>query len=259
MAVEQVAEDPAQTRGIGRVAARRPAHATQDGTSAGETGAGRLHGLVLTGLIVLLALLIAVPLLVAAFRQSAAPALSLPPATTPSRSPSQPAGLAPSLPGQPTALPVPAPLGEAPSLPPGPVPANGPVVANGPVRPPAAAPPAGKVAPAPAPPVASPLTAHYSTDQNSLLGLTGYQGKVVVANPGTVPVTGWRVTLTLPAGETVSNVSGAKAQQSGSTVTFTPLDPGTVPGRANVSFTFQVGGLLAGQPTDCRIDSRPCS
>jgi hypothetical protein len=253
MAVEQVTENVTHT---GRV--RRPAHATPQATPADETGPGRRHGLVLTGLIVLLALLIAVPLLVAAFGQSGPPSLSLPPATTPSRAVIQPSSVAPSLPEQPVVLPVPPPAGAAPSLPAGPALASAPVLATGQVGPPAPNAPPAAPAPAPAPPVASPLTAHYSTVDSGLLGLAGYQGKVAVANPGTVPVTGWRVTLTLPDGS-VSGVKGAKAQRSGSTVTFTPLDAGTVPGHASVSFTFQVDGLLAGPPSDCRIDGRPCS
>jgi hypothetical protein len=109
--------------------------------------------------------------------------------------------------------------------------------------------------------VAKPLTAGYETVAHTgLLGLTGYQGQVTINNPGQVTVSGWTVTISLPAGETVNGATGAAYSQHGTTVTFTPSGgTGTVPAGGSVRFTFSVGGVLAGDPTGCAIDGRSCA
>jgi hypothetical protein len=105
----------------------------------------------------------------------------------------------------------------------------------------------------------APLTARYATIGQNVLGLSGYTGQVRIANPGTGLVSGWQVVITLPNGATVANPSGAQAQQNRGTVTFTPTDDTRdVGGGASVEFTFDVTGLLAGPPTGCAIDGRPC-
>ena len=111
-----------------------------------------------------------------------------------------------------------------------------------------------------APPPAADLVASYTREANTgLLGLTGYRGKVSVANRGQGAADGWTVTLSLPAGQRVDSVAGASAEQSGQLVTFTPLEgqAEVAPG-GSVSFTFEVPGLLAGEPTGCAINGRPC-
>jgi hypothetical protein len=57
----------------------------------------------------------------------------------------------------------------------------------------------------------------------------------------------------------VDSVQGADARQEGELVTFTPLAGRTevAPG-GSVAFTFEVPGLLAGEPTGCAINGRPC-
>jgi hypothetical protein len=106
---------------------------------------------------------------------------------------------------------------------------------------------------------AAPLHAAYETVSTGLLGLTGYRGQVSLSNPGQVDVSGWTVTISLPSGEHVTDVSGARYRQSGTLVTFTPTgDTQTVPARGSTRFTFVVTGLLASQPTGCAIDNRPC-
>jgi hypothetical protein len=154
----------------------------------------------------------------------------------------------------------PAPSGPAPS---------GPAVAtpNPPGRPdasadpsasPSASPP-GSPPPTTAAPGATPLTARYATIRQNGLGLSGYTGQVRISNPGSGPVSGWQVVITLPNGATVADTSGAQAQQSQRTVTFTPTDATRdVEGGGAVEFTFDVTGLLAGPPTGCAIDGRPC-
>lgn len=124
--------------------------------------------------------------------------------------------------------------------------------------------PGGGVSPTPegssAPPAAADLVARYSREANTgLLGLTGYRGKVVISNSGKGAADGWTVTLSLPAGQKVDGVEGADARQEGDVVTFTPLaGRGEVAAGASVTFTFDVPGLLAGEPTGCAVNGRPC-
>jgi hypothetical protein len=119
---------------------------------------------------------------------------------------------------------------------------------------PSASPPPTTAAPEP-----GPLSARYATIRQNVLGLSGYTGQVRIANPGSDLVSGWQVIITLPDGATVADISGARAQQRRGTVTFTPTDATRdVDGGATVEFTFDVTGLMAGQPTGCAIDGRPC-
>ncbi len=108
---------------------------------------------------------------------------------------------------------------------------------------------------------AAPLTATFTRSANTVpLGLTGYRGTVRIANPGGQAVQGWTVTIVLPGENPVTRVQGAAVQQSGSTVVFTPADgTGLVPAQGEVTFSFRVDGVLAGEPTACEIDGRPCS
>jgi hypothetical protein len=134
-------------------------------------------------------------------------------------------------------------------------------------RPPATPGPSGSAGPSagpdpsgPASPGPARLVARYATVERGALGLGGYTGQVSISNPGDAGVVGWQVILTLPSGATVDDASGARATQSGRTVTFTPTDATRdVGGGATVEFTFTVSGLLAGQPTGCAIDGHPCS
>jgi len=121
----------------------------------------------------------------------------------------------------------------------------------------------GGVAPTPeatARPAVADLVASYSREANTgLLGLTGYRGKVSITNRGKGTASGWTVTLSLPAGQKVDSVEGADARQEGELVTFTPLaGRGEVAAGGTAVFTFDVPGLLAGEPTGCAINGRPC-
>ncbi|GAA0726493.1 hypothetical protein GCM10010199_38100 [Dactylosporangium roseum] len=104
-----------------------------------------------------------------------------------------------------------------------------------------------------------PLTARFARGND---GLAGYPATIAVTNPGTVPVTGWTVTLTLPRSTlTVTDVSGATVTRDGAVWTFVP-DSGTaqVGGGRSVTVSFRVNGaaLLDATPTACTVDGRPC-
>lgn len=111
------------------------------------------------------------------------------------------------------------------------------------------------------PTAAADLHATYARAANTgLLGLGGYRGEVTIRNEGAGAARGWKVTLSLPAGLKVSEASGAEFAQDGALVTFTAEDgAGRVPPGGSVVFTFDVPGLLAGEPTGCAIDGRPCA
>jgi hypothetical protein len=114
----------------------------------------------------------------------------------------------------------------------------------------------------PSPPlVPAALTAVYATVGGAgPLGLTGYRGRLTISNPGQVTVTGWTVTVKLPSGASVTAANGAEFTQQDKTVTFSPAaGAAAVPGRGSVQFTFDVASVLTDAPTDCTIDSRPCT
>ncbi|MEH1125880.1 cellulose binding domain-containing protein [Micromonospora sp. CPCC 206061] len=112
-----------------------------------------------------------------------------------------------------------------------------------------------------APVAAADLHASYARAANTgLLGLGGYRGEVTVRNEGAGAARDWQVTLSLPAGLEVSGASGAQFAQDGTLVIFTPEDgAAAVPPGGSVAFTFDVPGLLAGEPTGCAIDGRACA
>ncbi|MFG1754172.1 glycosyl hydrolase family 18 protein [Streptosporangium sandarakinum] len=90
--------------------------------------------------------------------------------------------------------------------------------------------------------------------------LTGTQGKFVVSNPGSTPVTGWSITFDLPAGVTVSGAQNATTSQTGTRVKLTPaFYINTVRAGGNTepySPTFTLSS--AAQPTSCTINGANC-
>jgi hypothetical protein len=105
------------------------------------------------------------------------------------------------------------------------------------------------------------LTARYATEAGSV-SLVSYRGVVVIGNPGSAPVDGWTLVITLPRPTlTVTEVVGADASQNGAVWTFVPLS-GTrrVPARGSVTIRFKVGGTTPGTaPHSCRINTAACT
>ncbi len=259
---------PTPGRTVGRAAVGGPVTPVElDGA---KPAAAPWRKRIIVGL-VLVALAVGLPVILAATRPTGPIALPLPPGlATPITGGGGPGPLVPPPPGP--ATPDPSGTGPGtgdptapgsdgvPGVPGGPGVPGAPNPAAPAARTQAPAPGTSAVPPVPAP-VAKPLTAGYETVAHTgLLGLTGYQGQVTIRNPGQVAVSGWTVTISLPAGETVNGATGAAYSQHGTTVTFTPSGgTGTVPAGGSVRFTFGVGGLLAGDPTGCAIDGRGCA
>jgi hypothetical protein len=166
----------------------------------------------------------------------------------------QPGGGPDQLPGAGPAMP-----GGQPGLVPG-APAGTDPTADAPgSRPSATAPVEGTAGPDPTVP-APVLTARMTTSGLPLV--LGRAATVTVSNPGPGSATGWVVTADV-ADQAVSNVSGAAYHRDGSVAIFTPLAAGELAAGGTVEFSFEVtapvlGMLGASDPTDCRIDGRPC-
>jgi uncharacterized protein YndB with AHSA1/START domain len=87
---------------------------------------------------------------------------------------------------------------------------------------------------------------------------SGFTGELTVTNTGTRPARGWSVVVTLPAGAGLTTVRSATAAQSGTTVTFTSRNAGSLPAGRSVTIEFQVRGDGATGPTGCRVGGDPC-
>lgn len=132
--------------------------------------------------------------------------------------------------------------------------------------PPVGGSPDGTIAPSapdsdPSPTSGSPprLTGRYLGEDGTL---TGYPARVTISNPGSVPVDGWTVRITLPRRTlAVSGVHGATVTQDGAVWTFTPTDQTReVPAGGAVEVRFRVNGTpIDSTPTNCTVDGDPCT
>ncbi|MEV0971311.1 glycosyl hydrolase family 18 protein [Microtetraspora glauca] len=102
--------------------------------------------------------------------------------------------------------------------------------------------------------------AHAAARLTAAFTLTGNQGKFVVSNPESAPVTGWSIQFDLPAGVTVSNPQNATTTQTGTRVKLTPaFYINTVRANGNTepySPTFTLSSPA--QPTSCLINNANC-
>ncbi|MGW2384932.1 cellulase family glycosylhydrolase [Streptomyces sp. NPDC001658] len=89
----------------------------------------------------------------------------------------------------------------------------------------------------------------------------GFQGEIAVRNTGTAAVTGWKLGFTFADGQTVTNMWGGTATQSGGTVNVTPASyTNTIPVGGSVSVGF-IGtkGATNAAPTAFTLNGAPCS
>jgi hypothetical protein len=113
--------------------------------------------------------------------------------------------------------------------------------------------PAGSGVPASA--AAAPLRAVHSV---TATGPVSYSSQITITNPGPAAADGWLVSFTPSLLNTaVTAADGAKFEQLGNVVTFTPeASTRVVPPGGTVSFVFVVTGPPG--PAECSIDARPC-
>jgi hypothetical protein len=131
-------------------------------------------------------------------------------------------------------------------------------------QPPAATGPPWRPPPAEEPqptPTAPRLTARLSGGGEWITdGLIGYGGTVRLDNSGRRAATGWRVTVTVPAGNPVEADGPVSVTRDGDRVTFAPGGPGAeVPPGGSFTFTFRIGGVLPAPPDGCTVNGHTCS
>uniref|UniRef100_UPI00403FFB89 cellulase family glycosylhydrolase n=1 Tax=Streptomyces sp. SS7 TaxID=3108485 RepID=UPI00403FFB89 len=89
----------------------------------------------------------------------------------------------------------------------------------------------------------------------------GFQGEIVLGNPGTAAINGWRLAFAFADGQTVTNMWGGTATQSGGAVTVAPASyTTTVPvgGSVTVGFIGAKGGTNTA-PTAFTLDGTACT
>ncbi|MBX9395056.1 cellulase family glycosylhydrolase [Streptomyces sp. TRM72054] len=89
----------------------------------------------------------------------------------------------------------------------------------------------------------------------------GFQGEVVIRNTGTTPLDGWTLSFTFTDGQTITNMWGGAASQTGGTVTVTPASyTSTIPAAGSVTVGF-VGarGATNTAPTAFTLNGADCA
>ncbi|WP_326670672.1 cellulase family glycosylhydrolase [Streptomyces canus] len=88
----------------------------------------------------------------------------------------------------------------------------------------------------------------------------GFQGEIAIRNTGTSAVSGWNLAFTFANGQTVSNMWGGTAAQSGGSVTVTPASyTQTIPAGGSVTVGF-IGskGATNAAPTAFTLNGAAC-
>jgi uncharacterized protein YndB with AHSA1/START domain len=100
------------------------------------------------------------------------------------------------------------------------------------------------------------LAGTYRTEKQEL---SGYEGSITITNDTSAPVDGWSATLRMPLLTlVVYDVENAVLTQTGTNVTFTPIDANrTVAPGQSIVVRFQVRGV--GAPTECAVDGNTCA
>ncbi|ANS63452.1 secreted beta-mannosidase [Streptomyces lincolnensis] len=89
----------------------------------------------------------------------------------------------------------------------------------------------------------------------------GFQGEIAIRNTGTAALTGWKLGFTFANGQTVTNMWGGTATQSGGTVAVTPASyTNTIPAGGSVTVGF-IGtkGATNAAPTAFTLNGATCS
>ncbi|MFI9172770.1 cellulase family glycosylhydrolase [Streptomyces lincolnensis] len=89
----------------------------------------------------------------------------------------------------------------------------------------------------------------------------GFQGEIALRNTGTAALTGWKLGFTFANGQTVTNMWGGTATQSGGTVAVTPASyTNTIPAGGSVTVGF-IGtkGATNAAPTAFTLNGATCS
>ncbi|WP_458247885.1 cellulase family glycosylhydrolase [Streptomyces sp. MAI_2237] len=89
----------------------------------------------------------------------------------------------------------------------------------------------------------------------------GFQGEIKIGNPGTAAVNGWKLGFAFADGQTVSNMWGGTAAQSGGAVTVTPASyTTTIPAGGSVTVGFIASkGTTNTAPTGFTLNGSTCT
>ncbi|WP_416984888.1 cellulase family glycosylhydrolase [Streptomyces sp. T028] len=89
----------------------------------------------------------------------------------------------------------------------------------------------------------------------------GFQGEILLGNPGTAAINGWKLVFAFADGQTVSNMWGGTPTQSGGTVTVAPASyTSTIPAGGSVTVGF-IGakGTTNTAPTAFTLNGSTCT
>ncbi|MEU6251517.1 cellulase family glycosylhydrolase [Streptomyces sp. NPDC047043] len=89
----------------------------------------------------------------------------------------------------------------------------------------------------------------------------GFQGEIKIGNPGTAAINGWELAFTFADGQTVSNMWGGTATQSGGAVSVAPAAyTSTIPAGGSVTVGFIAGkGSTNTAPTGFTLNGSSCT
>jgi uncharacterized protein YndB with AHSA1/START domain len=123
----------------------------------------------------------------------------------------------------------------------------------------AAQPVAGRASPTAAVSVVAVVSGLAGTYRTERQYVSGYEGSITITNPTNSPVNGWSATLRMPLLTLiVYDVENAVLAQTGTNVTFTPVDAArTVAPGQSIVVRFQVRGV--GEPNRCTVDGNTCA
>lgn len=89
----------------------------------------------------------------------------------------------------------------------------------------------------------------------------GFQGEIVISNTGAAALSGWSLAFTFTAGQTVTQIWGGTAAQSGGAVTVTPADyTRVIPAGGSVTVGFLANaGSTNPSPVSFTLDGGACT